>query len=210
MACRSLLRRGLWLAGIGILLAVSAEYACGNAVLRFTPDSSGPLFNPRAAQDPTKIARPAPFVVRRDNEAMLSRIIIPRQFLPVGNNPWNTNDARPTSMRQQNATRGGLLLATVITGGGLLVAFVRRRKTRAAAASLVGMFAASIVVSTAMAGLILPSPVQPDLSAGQLVKVGADNLTVTSPLLPQATVEIVETGDAITIVLGKNSPLLVP
>jgi hypothetical protein len=141
---------------------------------------------------------------------MLSRIIIPRQFLPVGNNPWSTNDARPTSMRQEDATRGGLLLATVITGGGLLVAFVRQRKTRAAVATLVGMFAVAIVVSTAMAGLILPSPVQPDLSAGQLVKLGADNLSVTSPLLPQAAVEIVETGDAITIVLGKNSPLLVP
>jgi hypothetical protein len=148
----------------------------------------------------------AEFVVRRDNAVIDSRIIIPRALLPAGKNSGDTPDARPTGMRQQNAILAGLLLAIVIAGGGLIVTFARRRKPRAAAATLVVVFTITTVVSTAMGEPILPSPFQSGQPLLQIRKTGTANIVLKDPNAPKATMEIVETGDSIIVILGRNAP----
>ena len=182
---------------MGILLALVTS-ALANGVPRPRPPRE------EAPPQPAKhIGQPASFVVRRDAAQEQSRIVIPRKFLPQGavapnEDPFGDASTPNSSFvgSRRKAVDAGLLLTTVIAGGGLTVVFVRRRKVGAAAGILVGTLLSTAAPGTAMA-VEPPAPVDGSnlLDQAKIARVS-----------PQATVEIVETGDEITLILGKDAP----
>ena len=174
------------LAVVGLVLHATGERVWANA-------PAPPPVRPDGIEKPTiPTVRPngpaADFVVRRDGAEQHSRIVIPRRFLPARPNRVGE---RSVSGAEQRATSAGLSLATVITGGGLAVVFVRRRQVGAAAAVLVVMLGLTVALGTAAA----TSPPSPLNNGGPS---------------PQVTVEIVESGNAIQLLLGKDAPPLGP
>ena len=197
----------LWtrLAAIGILL-ITGVHALANIPAPIRPRLNN-LNQP--PPPPKKVGAAATFVVRRDAVAEHSRIVIPKKFLPANDtdfrlyqplNPAKAS-ADPFGSSQRKAVNAGLLLATVISGGGLTVVFVRRRKMRAATGASVITLLLTIALGTTMAAQP-PSQPLPDVplpnAARQAIEVaGADS---------QVTVEIVERGSEIVLILGKDVP----
>ena len=188
---------------IGLLLATEG-LALANPLPAPLPIRPG-----REVQPPLpiikQVGQAAAFVIRRDAAQEQSRIVIPRKFLPSGKaapqgeDPFgkaSTPDDFLAGSRER-AVNAGLLLATVIAGGGLTVVFARRRKAGPAIGMLVGTLLLAAALGTALAGEPLAAPVD----GGNLL----DKAQI-SAASPQATVEIVETGDEITLILGKDAP----
>ncbi len=196
----------LWtrLAVIGILL-IMGGLASANP-MPSPPDSyrRRPEPPPQPPAVVKHVGQPASFVVRRDAAQEQSRIVIPRKFLPQGvvapnEDPFGDNSTPNSSLvgSRHKAVDAGLLLTTVIAGGGLTVVFVRRRKVGTAVGILVGTLLLTAALGTAMA----VEPPAPAADGGNLL----DQAKIAK-VSAQATVEIVETGDEITLILGKDAP----
>lgn len=175
---------------IGILLGIAGERAIANAPAPMRPP---PDLNP-APKSATLLGGPAAFVVRRDAAQEQSRIIIPRRFLPASSAPARLDGHSQDNPRQKTTT-AGLLLSTVISGGGLAAVLARRRKMKAAVVVLAAMLLSTVALGAAMAKSPPPRPAGPPAPTLETKIAG-----------PQVAIEVVETGSAITLVLGKDAP----
>jgi hypothetical protein len=138
----------------------------------------------------------AGFVLRRDGTQERSRILVPKKYLPASEAP--TVDLSQDGPQQRTAN-AGLLLATVISGGGLTVVLLRRRKVGAAIGVLVAMLALTGALGAAMAKVPPPNP--PALPRP---------VVEAQVAVPQVMIEVVETGDDIVLILGRNAPRFGP
>jgi hypothetical protein len=187
------------LAVIGILLAMAGNVLANGVPSRRT---TGKQPQPPANQP----GQPAAFVLRRDVAQEQSRIIIPRKFLPsrfiarAANQPLS--DAAPPNSSwdgaRQKAVNAGLLLATVMAGGGMTVVFVRRRK----AGPAIGMLVCTLLLTAALGTAMAIEPSAATVDGGNLL----DNAQVVAAVSSQVAVEVVETGDEIILILGKDAP----
>lgn len=142
----------------------------------------------------------ANFQVRRAPDQEVSRLIIPRKYLPA---VPASEPAQPAAANlRQRSMYAGIMLSAVIAAGGLGVVLVRRRRFGWAAATCVAIVALAAFAGTAMADLAVPGrpPSRPAPNPPRVV----------APPAAQVTVEITDAGDDVVLILGKNSLRLAP
>lgn len=176
--------------------------------LTVAPAAADVAIPPRPKPNVNENGSPAPFVVRRDPSEATSRILIPRKLLPAARALLPTTnshaavapgeeDAESANFARRTAN-AGCMLAFAFAGGGLAIAFVRRHKGGMGKILAIGLAVSMLLLGTALADV--PSP----FGGGRRPRPGP-------PIpAPSATstikVEIVDSGDAIVLILGRSAP----
>jgi hypothetical protein len=131
----------------------------------------------------------APLAIGRDASQETSRLIIPRKLLPAA--------AAPAADVGYRSVGAGIMLTAVIVGGGLAVAFTRRRKAGAAKLLSIALVMSLVLIGTALADIPLPSG-----------RSSGNRPPRTQATRPGVVVEITDSGDQVTLILGKDAPKL--